>query len=99
MAYTIDFAKTGQDVSRSLDRRPAIHRARRHRASADERAVDGDAKPEAPPSHPVAPWELRVRELRVFCEVSDGPPAVVRILAVGVKIREALRIGGEEIKL
>lgn len=44
--------------------------------------------------NPIAPWELRVGELRVFYEVSEGPPALVRILAVGAKVRETLRIGG-----
>lgn len=36
---------------------------------------------------------------RYTYEVNDGPPAVVRILAVGIKRRESLQIGGEEIKL
>lgn len=49
--------------------------------------------------NPVAPWELRLGDLRVFYEVGDETAAVVRILAVGVKSREVLRIGDEEIKL
>jgi hypothetical protein len=49
--------------------------------------------------HPVAPWELRVGQLRVFYDVSEGTPATVRILAVGVKERNIVRIGGEEIQL
>ena len=49
--------------------------------------------------NPVAPWELRVQQMRVFYEVNEGPPPVVQILAVGIKTRETLRIGGEEIKL
>ena len=49
--------------------------------------------------NPVAPWELRVGELRVFYEVSEGPPALVQVLAVGIKVRETLLIGGQEIKL
>jgi hypothetical protein len=35
----------------------------------------------------------------VFYDVSEGPPATVRILAVGVKDRTVVRIGGEEIQL
>ena len=49
--------------------------------------------------NPVAPWELRVGALRVFYEVTEGPQAVVRILAVGIKVRDTLRIGGEELRL
>ena len=54
-------------------------------------------KPLSP--NPVAPWELRVGALRVFYDVSAGPPAIVRVLAVGVKERDTLRIGGREIRL
>ena len=49
--------------------------------------------------NPVAPWELRVGKMRVFYDVSEGPLQTVRVLAVGVKDRSILRIGGEEIKL
>ena len=49
--------------------------------------------------NPVAPWELRVGKIRVFYDVSNGPPQTVRVLAVGVKDRNILRIGGEEIQL
>ena len=49
--------------------------------------------------NPVAPWELRVGKLRVFYDMSEGPPQTVRVLAVGVKDRNILRIGGEEIQL
>jgi len=35
----------------------------------------------------------------VFYDVSEGPPARVRILAVGVKDRNIVRIGDEEIQL
>lgn len=99
MAYQIEFAKavkrhlevlTAGQRSTVLD---AIERQLTNEPSKETR----NQKPLRP--NPVAPWELRVRELRVFYEVSEGPPAVVRILAVGVKTREALRIGGEEIKL
>ena len=49
--------------------------------------------------NPIAPWELRVGQLRVFCEVAGGEPGVVRILAVGRKRRNAVIIGGKEIQL
>ncbi len=49
--------------------------------------------------NPIAPWELRVGKLRVFFDVAAAEPAVVRILAVGKKEGNILRVGGEEIKL
>lgn len=99
MAYEIEFAeavKTHLDVLTAGQRSTvfdAIERQLTNEPSKETR----NRKPLRP--NPVAPWELRVRELRVFYEVSHGPPAVVRILAVGVKTRDALRIGGQEIKL
>jgi hypothetical protein len=49
--------------------------------------------------NPVAPWELRVGDLRVYYEVSDTPEPVVLIRAIGVKEHNVVRIGGEEITL
>jgi len=44
----------------------------------------------------VAPWELRVGDLRVYYDVEIGPPPAVVIVAVGLKVRHRIRIGGEE---
>jgi hypothetical protein len=53
-------------------------------------------------ANPLAPWELRVDDLRVFYEVNaevPDVPKVVSVLAVGRKEGNILRIAGEEIKL
>jgi hypothetical protein len=49
--------------------------------------------------NPLAPWELRVGELRVYYDVEEEPDRLVIILAVGVKDRSRLIIGGEEVEL
>ncbi len=49
--------------------------------------------------NPVAPWELRIGNLRVFYEVVPGDPGVVRIVAIGKKEGNVIRIAGKEIKL
>jgi len=49
--------------------------------------------------NPLAPWELRVGALRVFYEVVPSAASVVRVLAVGRKARNVLRVGGREIRL
>lgn len=49
--------------------------------------------------NPIAPWELRIGKLRVFYEVIPGDPGVVRIVAVGKKERNVVRIAGKEIDL
>src|SRR4051812_39461140 len=47
----------------------------------------------------LATWELRIRNLRVYYAVEDEPEPVVLIRAVGVKVRNRVRIGNEEIEL
>ena len=50
-------------------------------------------------ANPVAPWELRIGALRVYFEVMEEPEGVVRIVAVGLKDRDRVLIGGVEIEL
>jgi len=50
--------------------------------------------------NPVAPWELRIGVLRVYYDIveeTSGP--LVRVLAIGIKQRNRVLIGGEEIVL
>jgi hypothetical protein len=49
--------------------------------------------------NPVAPWELRIGNLRAFYEVVRGDLDVVRIVAVGKKEGNVVRIAGKEIEL
>jgi mRNA-degrading endonuclease RelE of RelBE toxin-antitoxin system len=50
-------------------------------------------------SNPLAPWELRLGNLRVYFDVVTEPEPVVVVLAVGVKERNAVRIGKAVISL
>lgn len=47
----------------------------------------------------IAPWELRVGNYRIYFEVQEEPERVVRIVAIGLKVREKVLIGGVEVKL
>lgn len=49
--------------------------------------------------NPIAPWELRIGNLRVYYDVEEDPGSVVCIRAVGVKERNRVRIGKEVIEL
>ena len=49
--------------------------------------------------NPVAPWELRIGNLRVYYDVEEEPEPVVYIRAVGVKERNQVRIGKKVIEL
>jgi mRNA-degrading endonuclease RelE of RelBE toxin-antitoxin system len=46
----------------------------------------------------LAPWELRVGEMRVFYDVEERPKAVVIITAVGIKERDRILIAGRVIE-
>ena len=46
----------------------------------------------------VAPWELRVGNLRVYYAVEYVPSPRVVIVAVGIKVRERLRIEGRDVE-
>ncbi len=49
--------------------------------------------------NPIAPWELRIGNLRVYYDVAETPESIVFIRAVGIKRRNRIYIGGEEIHL
>ena len=51
--------------------------------------------------NPLASWELRIGQFRVFYPVEHEPPnqPTVYVIAVGIKNRDRIMIGGKEIKL
>lgn len=58
--------------------------------------VTRNRKPLQP--NPLAGFELRIGDLRAYYEVDEGRRAV-EVRAVGIKDRDRVFIGGEEIKL
>lgn len=46
-----------------------------------------------------ADFELRIGDLRVYYEVQKRPELIVSVLAVGVKERDRVRFGDEEVEL
>jgi mRNA-degrading endonuclease RelE of RelBE toxin-antitoxin system len=47
----------------------------------------------------IAPWVLRLGRIRVYYDVRERSEKVVLIRAIGIKDRESVTIGGEEIDL
>jgi mRNA-degrading endonuclease RelE of RelBE toxin-antitoxin system len=98
MAFAIEFSPDARDHLRSL-------RKRDQQIIVDAIADQLTHQPDQPTAHrkplednPIAPWELRVGDFRVFYDVNrDGQ--VVAVVAVGQKAHNRLRIGGEEIEL
>jgi mRNA-degrading endonuclease RelE of RelBE toxin-antitoxin system len=49
--------------------------------------------------NPLAPWELRVGDLRVYYDVVEGEEPAVQVLAIGRKRRNQIVIGGQVMEL
>ena len=98
MAFQIEYSPAAEDHLRALTAR---QRARvldtvdvqlMHQPDVETR----NRKPMRP--NPVAPWELRIGDLRVYYDIMrDSDRVLVR--AIGIKKRNIVRIGGEEVKL
>ena len=99
MPYTVEFAQSVERHLRVLTARErttvfdAIGRQLLHEPLKETR----HRKPLRP--NPIAPWELRVGQLRIFYDVTGAESGVVRILAVGRKRRNVLVVGDKEIRL
>jgi mRNA-degrading endonuclease RelE of RelBE toxin-antitoxin system len=105
MSYVIDFSPAAEDHLRALTARQratvfdTIDEHLKEQPGLETR----NRKPMRP--NPLAPWELRIGELRVYYDIEEGhvvedkPEPRVLILAVGIKDRNRLMIGGEEVKL
>ena len=99
MAYVIEYSPEAEDHMRWLTTRQqtivldAVDRQLLNQPNVETR----NRKPMRP--NPVAPWELRIGNLRVYYEMNDDPEPMVVVLAVGIKDRDRVRIGGETVKL
>jgi mRNA-degrading endonuclease RelE of RelBE toxin-antitoxin system len=77
-----DAAKVLKTVRRQLTHQPTLETRNRKRMR----------------PNPLAPWELRIGDLRVYFHVEERPEQVVKIRAVGIKKQgNRLFIGGEEV--
>src|SRR5438105_7335689 len=98
MAFTIEFSPHARDHLKQL-------RKRDQQILVDAIAVQLAHQPDQPTRHrkrlednPLAPWELRVGDFRVFYDV-NADENFVAIVAVGKKSHNTLQIGGEEVQL
>ena len=49
--------------------------------------------------NPVGHYRLRIGDLRVYYDVIETPERIVVVKAVGIKVRERVFIGGEDVSL
>ena len=99
MPYEIEYSPDAEDHFRKLK---AGQRATVLDKVDDQLTYQPDVetqnrKPMRP--NPVAPWELRIGDLRVYYDFSQEPKKIVYVRAIGIKERNIVRIGGEEIQL
>jgi mRNA-degrading endonuclease RelE of RelBE toxin-antitoxin system len=99
MSYTIEFAESVKGHLQVLTarQRSIILEAIENQLVHEPLVETRNRKLRRP--NPLAPWELRVGQLRVFYEVTIDEPQVVHILAVGQKKGNRLLIGGVEVQL
>ena len=99
MAYRIEYSPDAEDHLRALTTREqrivldTVDRQLVHQPTTETR----NRKLMRP--NPLATWELRIGNLRVYYDVQDTPEAVVSVRAVGVKLRRRVRFGKETIDL
>lgn len=99
LPYEIEYSPETVDHLRALTARQQsivldmVDKQLKHQPTVETR----NRKPMRP--NPLAPWELRIGDLRVYYDVENDPEPIVFIRAVGIKERNQVRIGGEVIEL
>ena len=98
MAFAIEFSPVARDHLRAL-------RKRDQQIVIDAVAAQLTHQPDQPTAHrkplednPIAPWELRIGDFRVFYDLNHDDQ-IVAVVAVGQKVHDRLLIGDEEVKL
>ena len=97
--YRIEYAQQSEGhVRRFTARQQALIFDRvREQLSHQPTVETRNRKPMRP--NPLAPWELRIGEFRVYYQVQEHPERVVQVLAIGIKRRDQVVIGGWRVEL
>ena len=99
LPYRIEYSPDAEDHLRALTARQqtivldTVDEQLIHQPTVETR----NRKPMRP--NPIAPWELRIGDLRVYYEAAEEPEPVVYIRAVGIKEHNQVRIGRKVIEL
>jgi len=99
LTYKIEYSPAAEEHSRALTARQrttvfdSVDRQLAHEPNVETR----NRKPMRP--NPIAPWELRIGNLRVYYDIEEPPERRVTVVAGGGKLRNRVIIGGEEVEL
>ncbi len=99
MEYQINYSPAAEDHLRALSasQRATIFDSLDKQLAHEPTLETRNRKPMRP--NPLAPWELRIGKLRVYYDIEEEPEPMVTILAIGIKERNRVRIGDEEVEL
>jgi mRNA-degrading endonuclease RelE of RelBE toxin-antitoxin system len=99
LPYRIEYSPDAEEHLRALTarQRTTVLDAVDEQLAHDPAVETRNRKPMRP--NPVAPWELRIGDLRVYSDMEQEPESLVTVLAVGIKDRSRVLIGGKEIEL
>ena len=95
MPYRIEYTRAALDHLRGLTARQRatvideVNQQLRYEPTVETQ----NRKPLRP--NPLASWELRIGDLRVYYEVEEAPEQLVIITAIGIKRRNRVYIEGE----
>jgi mRNA-degrading endonuclease RelE of RelBE toxin-antitoxin system len=97
--YRIEYSPEAEDHLRRLtaSERALVVDAVDEQLAFEPMVETRNRKPMRP--NPLAPWELRIGDLRVYYDPQESPERVVFVRAVGVKDRNRVTIAGEVIEL
>jgi mRNA-degrading endonuclease RelE of RelBE toxin-antitoxin system len=99
LAYRIEYSPDAYEHLRMLSARhqatvlDQVDRQLAHQPTAETK----NRKPMRP--NPLAPWELRLGNLRIYYDVEEESEKVIYVRAVGLKERNRVRIGNEVIEI
>lgn len=99
MAYKIEYSLDAEDHLRALTARQQgiVLDTVDKQLTSQPMVETKNRKPMRP--NPLASWELRIGKLRVYYDIEEETEKLVYIVAIGIKERNRVWIGGEEIDL
>lgn len=99
MPYRIEYSpETVEHLAALTSRQSAIVLDVVSRQLAHEPTVQTRHRARMRPN-PIGGHRLRIGDLRVYYDVIEEPERIVVVKAVGIKVRERVFIGGEELRL
>ncbi len=99
MPYRIDYDRKAQEHLRGLTARQRANVVEAVKQQLGHQPAVRARNRKLLRPNPIAAWELRVGDHRVFYNVIEEPEPIVLVQAVGSKVRNRVFVAGVEIRL